>query len=591
MAHTRRRRRAPAWLRWLVVGGLVVIFLWTGWITVRALAARDQLVGAMPVARELAAAVTQGDDDAAQPLVAELRDRTVRAYDLTHDPVWRATEFIPFVGPNLTAVRQVTEITSSLAAEGIDPLLDAASGFEPDSFGVVDGSVDLAPIIAMQPDIAAANEAMGTAREQASAIDVDATVGPVRESVEQLLVLVDEVTGTVDALDRTAHLLPAMLGEEGPRSTLVLIQNNAELRASGGVSGALALLSASQGHIELSRLASTRDFSPPFDEPVLPLDTATASLYGEITGEYLQDVNLTPWFDVSGPLAKAMWERRMGGTVDAVIAVDPVLLSYLLAATGPVQVGDVTLTSENAVDVLLSETYARFADPVDQDAFFASAAQAVFGAVTSGAAPPQGLVAALVRGGDERRIRVWSAHDADQVYVAGTTLSGALSSDDAEGPRLGVYLNDGTGAKMDYYLDARVTVASGTCRSDDRPSYRVTVTLENEAPLDAATALPGYVTGGGAYGVAPGKISTIVGVYGPVGSVNQGATISGKQASGLGALDRGRPAVVIPTELGPGESTTIVFDFLGDARARGPVEVETTPSIRTIGVQHRSLLC
>ncbi len=593
MALAHRAQRPRTWVRWVVLAGVAVLLVWTGWIVVRGLIARDELTATLPAVRELREAVVDGRTSETGPLVAELKQHAAAAHDMTHDPVWRITEFVPWVGPNLAAVRQVTEIATTLTDRGIDPLLSAAARFDPEAFAVVDGAIDLAPIVAIQPDVALANDAMADARRQADAIDVGATVGPVRDAVEQMLGMVDEVTGSVDALDRTSHLLPAMLGQDGPRTTLVLIQNNAELRSSGGVSGALALVSATGGKVQLAAQASTTDFSPPFDAPVLPLDAPTASLYGDITGEYIQDVNLPPWFDTSGELAKAMWEQRMGGTVDAVVAVDPVLLSYLLEATGPVQVGDLTLTADTAVATLLSDAYVRYPEPRAQDAFFAAAAQAVFGAVTSGQADAKALVTALVRGGDEGRVRIWNARDDDQEYVLGTTLSGMLPADNSDGPRLGVYLNDGTGAKMDYYLDTRVTLASGVCHADGRPTYRVTVTLRNDAPADAATSLPAYVTGAGAFGVEPGRIKTLVGVYGPVDSDNQGVTdaASGEQAAGFAALDRGRPAVVVPTELGPGDSVTLVYEFLGTARERGPVTVELTPTLNDSETRHRSLSC
>jgi hypothetical protein len=579
------------WVRWVVLGGIAVLLLWSGWVVVRGLIARDQLTSAMPVARELSAAVLDGEDADTDALVAELKQRADTASDMTHDPIWRVTEYVPWLGPNLTAVRQVTEIADTLTSAGLDPLISAASRFDPEAFAIEGGVVDLAPIVAIQGDIDAANVAMTSAAEQSAAIDADATIGPVRDAVGQLLGLVDEVTSSVDAIDRTAHLLPAMLGVDGPRNTLVLIQNNAEVRASGGVSGALALITTDGGALELGAQASTSDFAPPYDRSILELDDATASLYGDITGQYIQDVNLTPWFDTTARLAKAMWEDRIGGTVDAVVAVDPVLLSYLLAATGPVQVGDVSLTSENVVAVLLSETYARYPNPGDQDAFFAAAARAVFAALTEAPIEPRAVVEALVRGGGENRIRIWNARDDDQRYVTGTTLAGQLPGDNGDGPRLGVYLNDGTGAKMDYYLSTEVSVASGMCRPDGLPTYRVTVTLANTAPADAATSLPRYVTAGGDYGTTPGDIETVVAVYGPVDALNQGATLDGTVASGLAAVDRGRPAVVIPTELAPGESSTLTVEFVGPARSRGPLTVDTTPLLNGVPVQHHSLGC
>lgn len=592
MARSSRASHTSPWVRWVVLGGIMVLLAWSAWVVVRGLIARDQLTSAMPVARELSSVVLDGGADGdADALVAQLKDRAATAAEMTHDPIWRLTEYVPWIGPNLAAVRQVTEVAETLTAEGLDPLILAASRFDPDAFTIQGGAIDLAPIVSMQGDIGAANQAMTAADTQAESIRVDETIGPVRDAVGQVLELVGEITGSVDAIDRTSHLLPAMLGGDGPRNTLLLIQNNAELRSSGGVSGALALVSADGGAVRLAAQASSSDFSPPLEAPALPLDDPTSSLYGDITGEYIQDVNLPPWFDTTGALAKAMWEQRIGGSVDAVVAVDPVLLSYLLDATGPVQVGDVSLTSENAVAVLLSETYARYAEPAEQDAFFAAAAQAVFAAVTDGDVEPRALVEALVRGGDEGRIRIWNAREEDQRYVAGTTLSGILPADNGDGPRLGVYFNDGTGAKMDYYLDTEIQVSTGTCRADGRPSYRVTVTLANTAPGDAATSLPAYVTAEGAYGVPAGHIKTIVGVYGPVGADNQGVTDGDGQASGVASIDRGRPAVLIPTELAPGERTTLVYEFLGAARETGPVSVDQTPTLRTAEVRHRSLTC
>ena len=54
--------------------------------------------------------------------------------------------------------------------------------------------------------------------------------------------------GSVDALSRTATLLPAMLGRDGPRDYLIVFQNNAEWRSLGGIVGALAL---QRGVVEL----------------------------------------------------------------------------------------------------------------------------------------------------------------------------------------------------------------------------------------------------------------------------------------------------------------------------------------------------
>ncbi len=76
-----------------------------------------------------------------------------------------------------------------------------------------------------------------------------------------------------------------------------------------------------------------------------------------------------------------MWERAQGEQVDGVIATDPVALSYLLEATGPVTVpvdgGAVDLDAGNVVQTLLSDAYADLEPGEQTDTFFAAVAARV----------------------------------------------------------------------------------------------------------------------------------------------------------------------------------------------------------------------
>ena len=97
------------------------------------------------------------------------------------------------------------------------------------------------------------------------------------------------------------------------------------------------------------------------------------------------------------------------------------------------------------------------------------------------------MLAALTQAGDERRVLVWNANAKQQSVLAGTTLTGPLPESSATTSRFGVYLNDATGGKMDYYLHTTVGLGNATCRSDGRANYLVSVTLASDAPKDAAT--------------------------------------------------------------------------------------------------------
>jgi hypothetical protein len=561
------------------------------WVGIRGYLAAQHLRAAVGLAEMVQARVVGDDGTGALSSAESLQREVTAARSLTSDPVWRATEFVPYVGDDLEAVRQVAGVLSSVADDAIVPVAGIASTVSVDSFKPVDGVVDLAPLVAAQPAVSRADESLASQLRIVRDIDTSGTVQQVGDAVGQLEEVLSRASAQVDVVSRAVDLAPVMMGADGPREYLVLFQNNAELRATGGIPGAVALLHVEGGKLSLVQQASSSDF-PRADAPVLPLPAETTGLYGDITGQYIQDVNLTPQFPLTAQLAREMWKRQFGTSVDGVLSMDPVALSYLMTATGPITLptGDV-LTSENVVPLLLSEAYARYSDPVQQDLFFAGTASGVFSAVASGALDPQALVAALARAGDERRVYLWSADPTEQARIAETSLAGELPTSTSTAPKFGVYLNDGTGAKMDYYLGVDFGVGQAVCRQDGRSTYVVEVTLRNDAPADAATTLPTYVTGGGVFGVAPGLISTNLAVYAPSEGVFMEAAVDGQPAGVQTATDSGHAVVQLQTTLSPGQSATIKMSFLGGPATTGAAELETTPIVNLPETQQVSVAC
>jgi hypothetical protein len=561
----------------LVVLGVLVLLI--AWIGVRGVLAQRALSAAIPAAGQVKAALGSGDLAAAERAAETLSAHTHEAAALTSDPVWLAGEAVPWIGPNLTAVRTAAAASDTVASRVVRPLVAAGRGVDLRTLAVTDGRIDLAPVVAAQPAVAKARTAFTSARTSVAAIRTGALVAPVASGVAQLREVLDGAAPQVDAIGDTVRLLPAMLGVDGPRDYVLAAQNPAELRATGGLIGAVALVRADRGAITLVRQEAGTSIGP-WTESVVPVPSATQGLYGPLVGRFLQDANLTPDFPQAAATAATMWTTTYGGRVDGVVAIDPVTLSALLTATGPVPLptGDV-LTSSNAVKLLLSDVYQRYSRPADQDAFFATAASAVFERVASGQADARKLVAALAAAGQSRRVLIWSAHPDDQSVLARTSLAGALPSTGAAAAQLGVYFNDATGAKMDYYLGTSVAAGTAVCRADGRPSAVVRVTLTNRAPADAATALPGYVTGGGAFGVAPGSISTRVAVYGPAGGLLAATQSDGADLATISGVDRERPVSLFTVELAPGRSRTVTVQFLGRGAAHEKLQVATTPTL------------
>jgi hypothetical protein len=578
-ADKRRGRPLPVFLiAGMAAAGIALAV--AAWVGFRALTVKAELEAAFSSAVTLRNQIATQDGNSART-TADLISHSSEAASISRDPVWRLAEFLPWVGPNLAATRQVSVVVHDLATEAIEPLATLASSIDLRALKPTSGHMDVRPLVEARTPIQNAEIAIEGAKAHVADIDTSETVRDVSGAVEKLRTELDDLAKPVALAAKTVRLLPQMLGLDGPRDYLILFQNPAELRAGGGIPGALALIHADMGTISLSRQASSADF-PRYDSSVLDIPIETRGIYGEITGQYIQNVTLTPQFPQSAQLAREMWKREYGTEVDGVISVDPVALAYVLKATGPVALatGDV-MTAENAVRLLLSDAYNRYSDPADQDFFFASAASAVFERVASGDLDPKLLLEGVTQAGSERRILIWSAHEEDQAILAGTKFTGELPFSDDEERKFGVYLNDGTGSKMDYYLDVRTAIGQATCRKDERPVYVVDVTLANGATDDAAVVLPEYVTGGGGFGVTPGNIVTIVSVYGVPGMQGLGMTRDGEPTRYHPAMDSTYPVSSAMVELAPGQSTVLRFGWLGDKPHAGGVGIEGTPLIRS----------
>ena len=568
-----------------IVAGLVA------WVGVRAMLARGELEGAIPLTRTMQQQIVNGDGEAARLTAQELERRASSAASLTSDPVWLAFEGIPALSPNLTAVRQLAAAVDSLARDGVTPLAEVAGGITVDAFRPVDGVINLEPLVAAQPVIAQAVTAIEVAQGDISRVDTAGSIDEVASAAEKFRSAVDEAGVAISAVDKAVRLLPAMLGANGPRNYAVLFQNPAELRSSGGIVGAVALIHTEDGGMQLTQQAPGAGF-PRHRQPVLELPVDTASLYGDITGQYMLNVGLTPNFPLSARLAQEMWRLEYGVQVDGVLSIDPVALGYILAATGPISLpsGDI-LSAENAVSLLLTDVYSRYEKPSEQDAFFAAAAASVFSAVASGSADPVALVSALGKAGSEQRVLVWNADEVDQEVLADTTLAGSLPVSDAATQRFGLFLNDATGAKMDTYLDVAPSVGKITCRNDTRPNYSVEVKFTNNAPADAGTSLPRYVTGSGTYGVIPGNIKTIASVYAAPELQNLGLTVDGQDVPFLPATDDGYQVSSVTLELAPGQSAVVRYNWLGSQAATDEIELRSTPVIHRNETNKLEMAC
>ncbi|WP_197061914.1 DUF4012 domain-containing protein [Sinomonas humi] len=535
----------------------------------------------------MAGQTTQARDSAKQ-----LTSHVDAARGYVNDPVWQAAGLIPVLGTNFSTINQLTGILSNVAHGAVLPLSDVAASISPSTIKPAHGVMDLEALTAARPAVVQANGVVQNAYSEVNALTPGFGALPqLTDGIDKFKAVLGQAAQQISTADTATSMLPPMLGDSGPRTYLVLFQNSAELRATGGIPGAAAEIRVDHGHITLGRQAEAKDIEQ-FPQPVLPLADQTKGLYGPIVGQYFQDVNLAPQFPLTARLATDMWKQHFGDQADGVISLDPIALSYILKATGPVHLpSGETMDSGNAVKLLLSDAYTKYSAVQQKDDFFSSAAAAVFAKVAAGGFQPKPMLDALNQSASEHRLLVWSPNQKEQDAIQAGDLSGVLPPQTPSHGVFGVYLNDATGAKMDYYLRESYKVGGVMCRADGRPTWKIEVTLTNAAPPDAASSLPEYVTGGGAYGVQPGDIKTQVNVYAPPSAIYLSSSQNGNPLNVHRDMDSGYPVAQTAPVLSPGQSATLTFQFLGTPNAEAKPDIVSTPTVNNPLISDLSLSC
>jgi len=146
-----------------------------------------------------------------------------------------------------------------------------------------------------------------------------------------------------------------VLGYGTPRTYLVLLLNNTELRPGGGFIGAYAVVQFNEGVPKLLKIEGTEilDNSAPYFVTTTPPDPLKK--YLQIPYWQFRDSNWSPDFSSSAVKALDLFRRENGtaaNNIDGVAAFTPTVMEELLKITGPITVDGQQWTSSNFTDQL-----------------------------------------------------------------------------------------------------------------------------------------------------------------------------------------------------------------------------------------------
>ena len=467
-----------------------------------AVSVRSQAQLAWEAANVLDDDPTSGDYASLSSHVAQFADASASMHGLTASPLWSVATALPGVGRDAANMRTLAASLDDLSQNALVPFAGEAQGRALDDLAergrinvdAVQGLVNLlgevAPVIERNYG---AVSALG-----------HGSVGQLNDGIDATASALSGLNTLATQAQEVAAQVPAMLGANGTKTYLVVLQNGAVLHGAGGYPVTWGVVSITDGALQVgtfSDVAAEQEYAA----EQVRITADERSLFGTSLATSAGYSSVTPDFTRAAKLMSGFWTlharlQAANGTadglpeqVDGVISVDPQFVQGLLGLVGPVSVDEVTLDGNNAAQALMSDAYwnngaqgraSLFSGAMD------GACQRL--AQSLGSVDTSQLIRTFSEAGGRRDLLVWFSDSATERLFSKYAVAGAVGSDG----RVGVYLNDLTDASAGWYLSMASEVSAASQAADGSQRYQVSVTLRNRMTDVVAQSAPDALVGG-----------------------------------------------------------------------------------------------
>ena len=563
------------------------------WIFVTALLARQETRKIEASLAQVSSYVAQGRIADARAVAAQIGGEVKRVHLLTSGPAWWFGAEVPYLGSPLDSIRGSSAAGLRVAQRGVPDLLDVATLMDPHTLRRSGDTIDVAALGAAAPRLDDASAVLHAALNQVLHTPSSTWLGAVDRPRNVLAVQLNSLAGYVDAAARAAHILPIMLGDSAPKRYFIGMQNEAELRGTGGLPGAFAIAVISHGKVSFTHFESDAALEPRATHQLVPTGLSFGKGYDDAYGiseptQSFVNSNVSPNFPYAAQIWAAMWEKVSGEHVDGAIALDPTVLAYVLSVTGPVILPDgSSVTADNIVTLTQRDEYALFSDNLARKQYLVDILHASAQKMTSGAGSATELAQALVLSAKEHRLQVWSADPSVEQALVATSYASVIPSGNR--PLAAPILNNGSGGKLDFYLVRTMTYHRTGC--DPLRDVLVTITLTNNAP---AAGLSPYVTDrldrGAPADAVPGDYKELLDYYASPGAELLSATLNQQPTTVAVDADLGHPIFRMVLELKRGQTQTVFLHLVEPAGTGAPI-IWQQPGVTAMATQVYSQPC
>lgn len=199
------------------------------------------------------------------------------------------------------------------------------------------------------PQITEANQNLLNAITNLEKIPKNLIPKDIQPKFESGLSELKTISEKLQIAENNIPLIMDLLGHETPHRYLVLLQNNYEIRGTGGFLGGLIFAEMSQGYLNTFEYHDIYDFDGQFAEP-LELPPEFAGVYDEL---FIRDANFNPDFNESAALIENLLQRAGAQSFDTIFAIDNSVIKDALKITGPVPFQSHQITADT-YDVVLT---------------------------------------------------------------------------------------------------------------------------------------------------------------------------------------------------------------------------------------------
>ncbi|MDD5567240.1 MAG: DUF4012 domain-containing protein [Patescibacteria group bacterium] len=176
----------------------------------------------------------------------------------------------------------------------------------------------------------------------------------IKKSIEPIKEQLPEIQNRIKQALPAVEILPAIAGYPEEQTYLFLLENNTELRPTGGFIGTYGILKAKDGEINHFKTDNIYNLDNPVSDRLIELPPEPLQKYLNAEKWFMRDSNWSPDFPTSA--AKAIWfydqENGPEKNIHGVIAITPTFIESLLGLTGEIKVNGLTFTAENFTEQL-----------------------------------------------------------------------------------------------------------------------------------------------------------------------------------------------------------------------------------------------